>query len=58
MHILKLHIMTRTPEPNEEFLRKATDLILERVPEVKEEELKPILHDETCVYRGFEVNEL
>lgn len=50
--------MTRTPEPNEEFLRKATDLILERVPEVKEEELKPILHDETCVYRGFEVNEL
>ena len=58
MHILKVHVFTRTPEADENFLREAVNLILERVPEAKEDELKPIVHDDTCKYRGFEVNDL
>jgi hypothetical protein len=57
VHMLKIHVVTRDPVVDDEVVLKTVSTAVEKIEGVTEDDFKPIEQDETCVYRGFEVNE-
>lgn len=58
VHMMKINIFSRDSKTDEKLIAEALQSIKEKVPGVEEGDFVRIEHDDTCTYRGFEVNDL